>query len=174
MEPCYRHWPKPQFPVDLFFLAASAPFFPRAVRVALGRWAIGFFFFAAAAAFLILFLAAAFCAVVILEILLCSAHRAFDFSLLLEIETRLRAEARRDSSFMLTCEDLPNAKETASNQGLRTSLGTWNSCHRRSRWVILAVLGRRRRYYRTHFTRRASLTCGDQVLLYRLNFCLRG
>ena len=58
-------------------LTASAPFFPRAVRVALGRCAIVFFFFAAAAAFLILFLAAAFCAVVILQVRLRPTHRAF-------------------------------------------------------------------------------------------------
>ena len=58
-------------------LTASAPFFPRAVRIALGRWTIVFFFFAAAAAFLILLLAAAFCAVVILQVRLRPTHRAF-------------------------------------------------------------------------------------------------
>jgi hypothetical protein len=48
------------------------------------------------------------------------------FSLLLEIETRLRAEARRDSILQATQRSRSNAKKLSA-QVLRTSLGTLNS-----------------------------------------------
>jgi hypothetical protein len=60
----------------LFFFAALAPSFPRAVRVALGRCATVLFLLAAAAAFLMFFLAAARCAVLIIRVRMSALHRA--------------------------------------------------------------------------------------------------